>query len=108
MNAPAAELRQAAASMREQHGPEHVRHLFWHNLADLLDITAALVEANAGRYGGVQGSIAVYLVAQSYLDALNMSPISFGFRPAEPHVITDGKMVSWGPVLDPPWGSDHR
>lgn len=33
-------LRRAAALMREQHGPEHVRHRFWHTLADWLDVAA--------------------------------------------------------------------
>ena len=30
---PAETIRRAAALMREQHGPEHVRHQFWHALA---------------------------------------------------------------------------
>jgi hypothetical protein len=38
---PVEELRRAAALMREQHGPDHVRHQFWFALADWLDDEAA-------------------------------------------------------------------
>jgi len=34
-------LRHAAAEMRRQHGPEHVRHEFWGALADLMESQAA-------------------------------------------------------------------
>jgi len=37
-------MRRAAALMREQHGPEHVRHTMWSVLADWLDEEASCVE----------------------------------------------------------------
>ena len=33
----------------------------------------------------------------------SMSPMSFGFQARPGRLITDGEIVSWGPVLDPPW-----
>jgi hypothetical protein len=40
----AATIRRAAQSMREQHGPEHVRHEFWHSLATWLELRARVAE----------------------------------------------------------------
>ena len=34
---PADTLHKTAKLMREQHGPEHQRHTFWHALADWID-----------------------------------------------------------------------
>lgn len=44
-------LRRAAASMREQHGPDHVRHDMWSAMADWLDHAAARSESKV-RHGG--------------------------------------------------------
>ena len=77
---PAGTIRRAAALMREQHGPDHVRHEFWHALAAWLETEACNYdELAAGPYGAVGEAFVAgdfggdvdpaIVVARAYLEA---------------------------------------
>ncbi len=58
--------------MREQHGPEHQRHLMWAAMADLLDFEAAIREQNRHWFNiairrFVPESSRILAVAETYL-----------------------------------------
>jgi hypothetical protein len=64
----AATIRRAAQSMREQHGPDHVRHDFWHSLATWLELKARA----AGRSGDIKGdTLDALKIATAYLGELS-------------------------------------
>jgi len=69
---PAAELREAAKLMREQHGPGHVRHAFWFAAADLLESGAERLEGNP--FGAKALIWRAHLVAQAYLGTAESEP----------------------------------
>jgi hypothetical protein len=64
---PAATMRRAARQMREQHGPEHVRHEFWSAVADYLENEAVQAPDIGGVY--LRGGRTAYAlsVARAYL-----------------------------------------
>ena len=61
-------LLEAAAAMREAHGPEHPRHAFWHALAQALETLAARETLTLRSPGSLDLEQAI-AIAQAYLDA---------------------------------------
>lgn len=65
-------IRRAAALMRERHGPDHVRHLFWNSLAYWLDAQATDLERADSRLSACDspGNVtAADAIARFYLQA---------------------------------------
>jgi hypothetical protein len=61
-------LRRAAALMREQHGPDHPRHEFWHALATWQDgVATALATGDPDDLLGFGEPTAARRVAEAYL-----------------------------------------